>query len=411
VAEPGTDSRRSVDDALAAARTALAGLATVDLDASSEEELTALVPGCQALRGQLETVEAAVLSRWDARRCWAPSGAKTGSAWLAWQQRIPIQVARQRLRHARALRTLPAIAEAWAAGEIDRTHLATLLAARTPRTGAALDAEHELLLGHARRSGFKDFKRRCDQWEAHADPDGADQAGEHDHAAREVHLTQSFQGMWFGRMTFDPINGQIVDHTLREIEAELFEAEWATAKAELGRDPKVHELARTPAQRRADALVEMATRARTAPADGRRPAPLFTVVVGYETFAGPTCELFNRTVLTPRRVAQWLDQAYVERIVFDSPSRVVDVGAARRFYRGALRRAIEVRDRTCYHPSCDDVPPRLEVDHITPASQGGPTTQANGQGACGFHNRRRVHHPDPGTGPDPGDPHAGPDPP
>ena len=130
------------------------------------------------------------------------------------------------------------------------------------------------------------------------------------------------------------------------------------------------DLKRTPAQRRADALVEMATRARTAPADGRRPAPLFTVVVGLETLRGPILELFNRTVLTPGTAAAHLTEADVERIVFDGPSRVLDVGAQRRFFTGALRRAIEIRDRTCFHPSCDEVPERPEIDHIHEACQG-----------------------------------------
>ena len=167
------------------------------------------------------------------------------------------------------------------------------------------------------------------------------------------------------------------------------------------------DLDRTPAQRRADALVEMATRARTAPADGRRPAPLFSVLAGYETFAGPLLELFNRTVLTPGIAARWLSDADIERIVFDGPSRVIDVGVQRRFFTGALKHAIEVRDRTCFHPSCDEAPLRPEIDHIHEASKGGPTTQENGRLGCGFHNRWRNHHPDEewdhGT-PDLGDP-------
>ena len=138
----------------------------------------------------------------------------------------------------------------------------------------------------------------------------------------------------------------------------------------------------------------MATRARTAPADGRRPAPLFTVVLGLETLCGPIIELFNRTVLTPGTVAPHLTAADVERIVFDGKSRVLDVGRQRRFFRGALRRGIEVRDRTCFHPSCDEVPQRLEVDHIHEASKGGETTQENGRGGCGFHNLWRISHPD-----------------
>ncbi|MGQ0831201.1 MAG: DUF222 domain-containing protein [Microthrixaceae bacterium] len=406
----------AVDDTQPVAAAARA-LTALDADALSDAELTDVVLELQHLRAQLDAVEAEVLARWEAERCWQVEGAKTGAAWLAWKQRIPITVARKRIRHARAMRTLPEVASAWAAGEIDRAHVSTLLGVRTTRTTQAFDHDHTQLLHAARTTSFVEFKRRCDRWELMVDPDGAEQGAADERAAREVYLSQSFGGMWFGRSTLDPLSGAIVDETLAAIVKELFTADWAKAKARLGRDPLATELGRSPAQRRADALVEMATRARTAPADGRRPAPLFTVVVDYDTLAGPVLELFNRTVLTPGTVAPWLNDAYVERVVFDSPSRVIDVGAQRRFFRGALRRAIEVRDRTCFHPSCDEVPLWPEVDHIVEHARGGPTTQWNGRLGCHHHNLDRVNHPEryepPGDPPSPsiGDPHAGPDPP
>jgi hypothetical protein len=392
-------SRSSLGAVLERAAAALDELARVDLRGASDAELSDAVQATQRLRGALDAGEARVLARFDAQGCWRPSGAKGAAAWLAWKLRLPMPVARQRVRHARAMRALPAVDQAWANGEIDRSHVTTLLAARTPRTGAAFEIDHKALLDDARTQAFVAFKRSCDRWASEADPDGAEQGADTDRAAREVHLSQSFGGMWFGRLTLDPVSGAIVHETLQAIEQELFEAEWATAKDRLAREPTVLDLERTPAQRRADALVEMATRARIAPAGGRRPAPLFTVVVGYETLAGPVLELFNRTVLTPGTAARWLTEADVERIVFDGPSRVLDVGAQRRFFTGALRRAIEVRDRTCYHPTCDEVPQRPQVDHVERASDGGPTTQANGRRACGFHNRWREQHPD--DGPDP----------
>lgn len=375
-------------------------LAQVDPDGLTSTELSDAVLQVQRLRAQLEAVEARLLARWDADRVWQDSGAKSGAAWLARMQRLPTQTTRQRIRHARALRSLPEVEAAWAAGELDRTHLITMLGARTPRTRQAFETDHKELLESARTRGFVDFKRHCDLWEAIVDPDGAEQGADDDRAAREVHLSQSFGGMWFGRVTLDPISGDIVHTTLAMIERELFDADWTDAKQRLGHDPLIVDLARTPAQRRADALVEMATRARTAPADGRRPAPLFTVLVGYETFAGPLLELFNRTTITPGTAARHLDGADIERIVFDSPSRVIDVGAKRRFVTGALRRAIEVRDRTCFHPYCDEVPERPEIDHILEHANGGLTTQENTRLGCGFHNRRRNHHPD---DPDPPD--------
>jgi len=394
-------------DVLDRAGALLAELGNVDLDGLGDDALSDAVLTMQRLRGGLDAAEARVLSRWDAQGCWRASGAKTGAAWLAWQQHLPISVARQRLRHAKAMRTLPAVEEAWAGGAIDRSHVTTLLGARTARTAEVFDREHKTLLDIARDSSFTHFKRACDRFEMVVDPDGAEQGADDDRNARELHLSQSFGDMWFGRMTLDPISGVIVDSTLRLIERELFEADWAAAKERLGRAPLIMELDRTPAQRRADALVEMATRARTAPVGGRRPAPLFTVVVGLESLTGPVLEMFNRNPIMPGTAARHLTDADVERIVFDGPSRVLDVGARRRFFTGALRRAIEVRDRTCFHPSCDEVPERLQIDHIHDASKGGETTQDNGQGGCGFHNRWKFNHP--GSSDD--DPDADPFPP
>lgn len=379
-------------------------LASVDLDGVTADELTEAVLEAQRLRGRLDVAEARVLARWDAARVWRGDGAVTAASWLAQRLRLPLAVARQRLRHARALRSLPAVEAAWRSGDLDRSHVTTLLGVRTARTAEAFDAGHEELLEVARSQPFAGFKARCDLFELLADPDGAEQKADEGRAARELHLSQTFGGMWFCRGTFDPVSGEIVASTLRIIEQELFEADWAAAKERLGREPMAMELDRTPAQRRADALVEMATRARSAPDGARRPAPLFTVVVGLETFVGPVLELFNRTVLTPGTAAAWLTEADVERVVFDSPSRVIDVGVRRRFFAGGTRRAVEVRDRGCFHDCCDAAPEHLQVDHVLEASKSGLTTQDNGRLACGFHNRWRNHHPDPAEPDDPDPP-------
>ena len=70
----------------------------------------------------------------------------------------------------------------------------------------------------------------------------------------------------------------------------------------------------------------MATRSRRAPADGVRPAPLFSVLVGYETLHGRICELENGTVLAPGALVPWLESAYFERAIFSLGTRV-DVSA------------------------------------------------------------------------------------
>jgi hypothetical protein len=111
------------------------------------------------------------------------------------------------------------------------------------------------------------------------------------------------------------------------------------------------------------------------------------LLVGVDAFAA-TCQLAAGTNITPGQAARWLDQSMIERIVFDGPDRVLSVGHHRHF-TGALRRAIEVRDRTCQHPYCNEPAEQCQIDHIEPWARGGRTTQANGKLRCSFHNRHR----------------------
>ncbi len=113
------------------------------------------------------------------------------------------------------------------------------------------------------------------------------------------------------------------------------------------------------------------------------------MLCGYGTFAGQVCELANGTVITPGQIAGLLPDADIERIVFDPPSRVIDVGRRTRVFTGALRRAIEVRDRHCTHPGCRVPAEHCHVDHIIEYCDGGETTQANGRLLCAAHNRQR----------------------
>jgi hypothetical protein len=248
--------------------------------------------------------------------------------------------------------------------------------------------DEEMLVAQAKEMGFEDFNRVLEYWKQLADPDGAEAADEERKAARDVFLESSLGGMWLGQMTLDPISGSIVAGELNRLEHDLFEADCAQAKERLGRTARIDELARTSGQRRADALVQMATRSRTAPAEGIRPAPLFSVFVGYEALHGRICELENGTVLPPSALAPWMDSAYFERAIFRLGNRV-DVSVRARLFTGGTRRAIELRDRMCTHPHCYEPAESCQVDHIETYAKGGLTTQDNGRLLCGFHNRLR----------------------
>ncbi|MDQ6727528.1 MAG: HNH endonuclease [Actinomycetota bacterium] len=372
--------------------TTVALTAAVDAVCASDPGVLADGESIQTLHRQLERLTAATtraVASFDAGRAWEVEGARSASAWLAARCRLPVPTARRRVRLGRGLRSMPTAERAWLAGDIGEAHIALMAAARTPATADCFDRDEALLVEQAGNLRYHHFAKCLAYWGQLADPDGTEQTAEAQVAARRLHLSQSFGGSWALDGLLDPVSGSVVAEALQRIDDELFAADWADAKAQVGEDVSAGDLARTPAQRRADALVEMARRAGAVPAGSRLPEPLFTVLVGYETFAGRVCELADGTVLAPGAAARWLGEGWVERVVFDSPDRVRNVGVRRRVFTGATRRAVEVRDRECFHELCDVPAENCQIDHVQPWSIGGLTVEDNGRAACGYHNRRR----------------------
>jgi hypothetical protein len=259
------------------------------------ESIEALV--CQ--RARIDAIVTEAASSFDASGDWAPDGAKTAAAWLARRCRMPGGQTRTLIRRGRVLSHLPAYARAWAHGDINAAHVDAVAAVRNPSTEEALARDEQVLCDQATTLSFDHYEKAVSYWHQFADPDGTETSHDKRVAARDVYLEQSFDTMWLGHMTMDPASGSVVATELNRLEHELFEAEWAEVKERLGREPTVADLDRTPGQRRCDALAEMATRSRTAPAHGKRPAPLISVLVDFPTLAGRVCELANGTVLAP----------------------------------------------------------------------------------------------------------------
>ncbi len=370
---------------------------------------------------QFDAVVTRATAAFDAAGHWEAEGARTAVAWLRARCRLSGKEARVRGRRGRELRHLPETERAWASGAITGAHVDVMVSLRTEGTGEALDRDEQLLVDQARRLRYHQFVSAVAYWKQLADPDGTDPDAEQRRARRDAYLVSSLNGTWFGQLTLDPVSGAIVAGELERLDQLAFEADWAEARDRLGREPLASDLHRTPGQRRADALVEMATRSKTTPPDGRRPAPLFTVLVGWETLHGRICRLEDGPVLPPGSLRPWLDRADLERAEFRPGPRVAigatsriselttadleravftpitraEVSPTSRLFTGATRRAIEVRDQECTHPYRDVPAARCQVDHIQPWAAGGPTTQDNGRLLCGPHNRMRNQRPPP----------------
>jgi hypothetical protein len=374
---------RAIDDVLEA-----------ELDGLGDGELCDALVEVYRAEARLAAARSRVLAAVDARDAHRHVGAQTAAAYATHACRLPAGQARHHLRVARALHHLPATAARLAEGDLTDAAAARICRHHgNERVREQLERDDDLLSTEATRLPFALFEKVLAYWAQHADPDGTDDDAEARRHRRRLHLSRLMDGSWAIDGLLDPVAGATLAAALRTIDDQLHATDRHEAKERLGRDPIPADLARTPAQRRADALLELATRAMAAPAGARRPAPLISILVGYETFAGRICELADGTVLAPGDVTALLDHAVIERVVYDAPGRITEI-SHQRCFTGALRRIIELRDRTCTHPYCDTTADRSDIDHRIPHAAGGPTTEANGRLRCPFHNHLRQRRPD-----------------
>ncbi|MGH9121551.1 MAG: DUF222 domain-containing protein [Acidimicrobiales bacterium] len=347
-------------------------------DVSDAESVVAIYKA----RNLLDCLADQACARFDASKEWEADGSRSALAWIAHKTHAPRGVVGASLSNGRALRHLPFVEAAYMAGEITSSHVRVFARSRNDVTEEQLSADEEMLVGQAfKLAHFGQFFRAMAYWSMCADPDGAAKEDKHRRDSRWVSLNKSMWGMYLGEMHLDPLSGEIVSTELERLSEILLRQEHY--------DGEAPPLRRNRFQRLADALVEMALRSASTPQGSRRPEPLFTVLVGWETLHGMICQLGSGTVLPPSALIPWLECAWLERVVFDSASRPIDVSITQRLYTGATRRAVEVRDQECFHPTCTEPANRCQVDHIEPYCAGGATTTDNGRMACGFHNRAR----------------------
>ncbi len=359
--------------------TAIDGLLAGEPDTLCDTELHDLVVGLQRQSHRLAAVRAKLISAWAARGVWSDDGSRSSAHRLSREASTSVNSAKVEVRRARALRTMPHTFAALSDGDLSPDHVDLLARANDSGRCVQFSEHEELLVRLCKPLRYAEAVKTVDYWRQRADAAASEDEAHRRDAGRRATAVVTLDGMVDVRAWLDPIGGATFKNELDRLERQLYLADKRTGNE------------RTVTQRRADAMVEMATRSRTAPPGGLRPRPLITFLVGHDSFAR-VCELATGTVITPGQIVPHLADADIERIVFDGPDRVISVSRRRRFI-GALRRAIEVRDRHCQHPSgCDEPAENCDIDHIVPYSDGGPTSQDNGRIECHPHNRDRAKH-------------------
>jgi len=349
-------------------------LAAADLDdATVHDDVIEL----QVLTARLSALKAARVAEWSRRSLWNTDGSTCASSRLASEAGLAPSAARDEVRRANALGEMPAAAAALAAGDITVAHADLLARANSAGREDDFARDEALLVEDCTTMAFDDAHQAVDYWMLSADEIGAETHAARRHARRGLSWRRERDGALVLRAVLDPVAAVAIDEELHRLEHQLY-------LTDLANDADAS--SRTPRQRSADALVDMATRSAST-TNSRRPRPLISVLVG-ETMFAHTCELAAGTVLTPGEIVPLLADADIERIIFEAPDRVISA-SQRRTFTGALRRAIEIRDRRCtHHSGCRTVASRCDIDHIVAVPDGGVTSYDNGRVLCSTHNRR-----------------------
>ncbi|MFL6205750.1 MAG: DUF222 domain-containing protein [Acidimicrobiales bacterium] len=322
----------------------------------------------------------------DRSKVWSVEGATSATAWITWRCRIPKSRATASVTAARDLRAMPMVERALLDGRLTADHVRRLADCQRTNPEEFADDEHRLI-DRAASLRWSSFDRIVRYWRIYAAPDDAEGEAQRRRDERRVHCSRSFEGMVVVDAVLDPVNGEIFARELERLERELFDADLHEARERLGEGCTLDQLARTRAQRRADAMALMAARSAAKPPGATEPRILLQALVGEDSMKR-MCELTSGQVVTPGELVPLLTWAELERIVFESPSRVLDVGVRQRIFRGATKTAVLVRHRECTHRTCEVRAERCEIDHVIPYAEGGRTVQDNGEPKCPFHHRR-----------------------
>ena len=149
---------------------------------------------------------------------------------------------------------------------------------------------------------------------------------------------------------------------------------------------------RTPAQRRADSLVELAQHAmdegRLPRRNGVKPhVTVTTTLEGLKNEVGaPPAEVEQTLPVSTRTLERIGCDCTISRVLL-ADSVVTDVGRATRVVSAPTRRALQARDRGCRWPGCDRSVGWANAHHIEFWSRGGSTRLGNLVLLCYFHHR------------------------
>jgi Domain of unknown function (DUF222)/HNH endonuclease len=324
------------------------------------------------LSAHLDVATARVLDlirEFDAREGWN-RGFRSCAAWLSWRVGLDPGAAREKVRVARALGTLPRLARALAHGELSYAKVRALTRVATPET-------EERLLAVGRAGTAEHVERIVRGWRR-VDRKAEARETAQQHAGRTLHVYPDADGMVLVRGRLTPELGALLVRAIDAARETLYQKKH-------GND------APTVVQQQADALGLLAEVALRHELDPGAPGERYQVVVHVDAGVLADPEQPGQAVLEDGlRVSAETSQRLAcdaSRVVMrhDRDGQVLEIGARTRTIPPALRRVLQHRDHGCRFPGCGL--PFGQGHHLRHWAHGGPTTLSNLALLCRRHHR------------------------
>jgi Domain of unknown function (DUF222) len=288
-----------------------------------------------------------LIREFNARGGWG-NGFRSCAAWLSWRVGLEPGAAREHVRVARALGSLPRLREALARGELSYSKVRALTRVATPETeerllavGRVGTAEHVEMIVR----GWRRMDRKAEAEES-----------TRRHRHRALHVYPGADGMVVIRGRLEPEVGAVVMQAL----AAAREALYRRAKDVPAGTSFVDgsPAAPTMEQQQADALALVAETALNRGMEPAAPGERYQVVVHVDAQVLANADAPGQSVLeggarVPAGTSQRL-ACDASRVVMrhDAGGRITEVGARTRTIPAALRRALHHRDKGCRFPGC-----------------------------------------------------------
>lgn len=338
-----------------------------------------LVAEITTLAGHLNAAQArflALVAELDRRRGWAERGVKSCAHWLNWKCGIDLGAAREKVRVARALETLPLIAAAMAEGKVSYAKARAMTRVATEENEAYL--LNIALCGTASHveDVVRGYRRALDAAEL----------------TREA-VQQRDQSLWYHTES----DGSLVVRARLPAEVgALFVKALQAAEDGLpipknvSAETSSNDLHRS-RKRRVEALATLAESfLATGPRDlSGADRQQIVVHVDAETLShrhAGRCELEYGPSIAAETARRLSCDASVVRILEDERGEPLDVGRRTRTIPPAIRRALNARDKGCRFPGCS-FKRYVDGHHVKHWADGGETKLANLVTLCRFHHR------------------------